>query len=100
MALGTAARCSSSWGAGTRRVSGEPSGKERALRGVLGELERPLIRGARILRTPERAKQLRPRRVVEVVPIELAGEIEELDVRGLGARDMPDRDRAIQPDDG
>src|SRR2546423_13387268 len=99
IAFGTGARRSSVFGADTRRVSAEPGLEQRALRGILGELERPAIRLARLVGSAKRAEQLAARGVKEVVAIELFGEREELDVRLLGTDRVPDRDRAIQPDD-
>src|SRR5437763_12673460 len=100
MAFGTGARWSSSCGAAMRRVSREPRGEERSFRRIVRELERAAVRGARVLWSSERAEKLGPRRVEQVVPVELLTEREQLDVRGLGASDVPERDRAIEAHHG
>src|SRR5438067_8260177 len=80
----------------SRRVSAEPGGKERAFARVQGELQRAAVRSARLFGPAEGAQELRSRRVIQVVPVELFGEAEKLDVRLVRAVDMPERDRAIE----
>ena len=58
-----------------------------------------MIRGARVFGATERAQELGAGRVIEVIAVQLFGEREELDVRLLGAANVPDRDRAIQSHD-
>ena len=84
---------------GHRPTLAETRRKQCALRGVLGELERALVRRPSLVGATERAQELRPRRVIEVVPVEILGEREELEVCLLGAGNMPERDRSVQPHD-
>src|SRR5207244_12941135 len=81
------------------RVSAEPALEERAFRRVLRELEGPLIRRARVLGAAERAEELAACRVIEVVPVEVFSQREELDVRLLRALDVPHGDGSIQSHD-
>jgi hypothetical protein len=61
-------------------VSSESGGEERALGWILGEPEGALVRGACLIGPAEGAQQLRPRRVVQVVAVELFGDTVDLDV--------------------
>src|SRR2546430_6624736 len=77
----------------------QPPFEQRALGRIVGQLERPTVGRTRLATTAEVAQQLGPRRVIEVVAVEVLAEWRELPERGIRAGDVPDRDSAVETDD-
>ena len=77
----------------------QPPFEQRALGWIVGQLERPTVGRTRLATTAEVAQQLGPRRVIEVVAVEVLAEWRELLERGIRAGDVPDRDGAVETDD-
>ena len=74
--------------------------EERALRWVVGELDRAAVGVGGLVEPAEPAQQLGPGRPVEVVAVELGAQRIDLLHRRHRAGHVLERDRAVEPDHG